>query len=87
MTLDSLEDDARSVSACTNEKGQDLAERKCGTPCYRSICNMSLNVSTHVSSTLLPILATQLARKPAQRFKQISYFSSTHVGKWMILVS
>ena len=28
MTLDSLEDDARSVSACTNEKGQDLARRR-----------------------------------------------------------
>ena len=33
-----------------------------------SICNMSLNVSTHVSSTLLPILVTQLARKPVQWF-------------------
>ena len=49
-----------------------------------SICNMSLNVSTHVSSTLLPILVTQLACKPTQR---LSYFSPTHVGKWVILIS
>ena len=41
-----------------------------------SICNMSLNVSTHVSSTLLPTLVTQPVRKPAQRLNVSLLFLS-----------